>query len=92
LSTTDPCIAEATALLWVLEIARALRMDDIVIEGDAKICIEAFHNTATFTPWKIQSLISNAQTLSLNFSFVAICWVKREANMVAHSLAKVAAS
>ena len=95
LSTTDPCIAEATALPWVLEIARALWIDDIVIEGDAKICIDAFHyfhNTATFTPWKIQSLISNAQNLSLNFSSVTVCWVRREANMVTHSLAKVAAS
>ncbi len=91
LTTIDPCIAEASALLWALEIARAIHVMDIMVESDAKVCIDAFLGTTDYIPWKIQTLISNTRTLSLLFSSISVCWVSREANMVAHCLAKVAA-
>lgn len=91
MTTTDPYIAEASTLLWVLEIARAVHVMDIMVESDAKVCIDAFLGTTDYIPWKIQTLISNSRTLSLLFPFVSICWVNREANMVAHCLAKIAA-
>ena len=39
--TTDPLIAKTAVLLWALEIARDNRFPHILMEGDAKICIEA---------------------------------------------------
>ncbi len=92
LPTADPCIAETTALVWALELARAVNLSDILIESDAKISVDAFHGVADYIPWKIQSLISNARTLALKFSSVSLNWVCREANGVAHSLAKFATS
>ena len=50
LTTSDPCIAEASALLWAMEITRAVHVLDIVVEGDAKICIHAFHGTTDCIP------------------------------------------
>jgi hypothetical protein len=33
----DLCIVKAFALLWALEIARAVNLIDFIIEGDAKV-------------------------------------------------------
>ena len=63
-------------------------MNDIIVEGDAKLCIDAFNDFFLVTPWKIQTLIANARALTMKFSSVSVCWVNRDANMVVHSLAK----
>ena len=67
-------------------------MNDIIVEGDAKLCIDAFNDFFLVTPWKIQTLIANARALIVEFSSVSVCWVNGDANMVAHSLAKFAYS
>ena len=67
-------------------------MNDIIVEGDAKLCIDAFNDLFAVTPRKIQTLIANARALTVEFSSVSMCWVNRDANMVAHSLAKFASS
>uniref|UniRef100_A0A2N9HDB4 RNase H type-1 domain-containing protein n=1 Tax=Fagus sylvatica TaxID=28930 RepID=A0A2N9HDB4_FAGSY len=50
LLTSDPCIAEAVALLWALEIARAVHMPDIIVEEDAKLCCDAFNDGSAAIP------------------------------------------
>jgi hypothetical protein len=62
------------------------------VEGDAKICIEAITDEACFIPWKILSLVNNIKCLALDFDSCSFCWVHRDANDVAHSLAKFTSS
>jgi ribonuclease HI len=88
LLTDDPCIAEATAILWALEIAQTEEFLHIIVEGDAKICLDAIMEELSSCPWRIRSLISNIKCLALNFVFCRFCWVGRCANELAHSLAK----
>jgi hypothetical protein len=39
--------------------------------------------------WSIAVICDNVKCLALEFNFCSFCWVNREANMVAHTLAKV---
>uniref|UniRef100_A0A2N9GFD1 RNase H type-1 domain-containing protein n=1 Tax=Fagus sylvatica TaxID=28930 RepID=A0A2N9GFD1_FAGSY len=55
--TTDPATAEAAALLWALEIAVENKFTKIVVEGDAKLCIDAITIETTSIPWRIHSLV-----------------------------------
>jgi hypothetical protein len=90
--TTDPLIAETAALLWALEIARDNRFSHILIEGDAKICIEALAAEPEKVPWRIQTLVSNIKCVALDFNVCSFCWVPRDVNALAHSFAKFASS
>jgi hypothetical protein len=40
--------------------------------------------------WRIYNLRSDILDLTFEFDFCEFCWVKKEANMAAHSLAKLA--
>lgn len=79
------------ALLWTLELAHAQHFLDIIVEGDAKVCIEAISQSteAIPWPWRIMPLISNVKCLALNFFFsYCFCWVRCDANVLAHLLVK----
>jgi ribonuclease HI len=89
--TTDPLIAETTALLWALEIARDNCFSHILIEGDAKICIEALAEPEKVS-WRIQTLVSNIKCVALDFNVCFFYWVPRDVNALAHSFAKFASS
>ena len=89
--TTDPLIAETAALLWALEIARDNCFSHILIEGDAKIYIEAFAEPEK-VPWRIQTLVSNIKCVALDFNVCSFYWVPRDVNALAHSFAKFASS
>ena len=92
LPTFDPCIVEATAILWSLELAQVIGLPNVEVEGDAKICFEAIMVENAETPWRILSIISNVKLLALKFSSCSFCWVRGDANDVAYSLAKCASS
>ena len=78
----------AAAILWVVKLATSEKFDRIIIEGDAKVCFDAFNGESIANPWVISSVISNILVLSKTFISYCFCWVRREANEVAHSLAK----
>ena len=90
--TIDLCFVEAAALLCALELARDNHFPKIMVEGDAKICIEAISASSNTIPWKIFSIVANIKFLALAFSACSFCWVHRDANGVAHALAKYASS
>uniref|UniRef100_A0A2N9HWJ1 RNase H type-1 domain-containing protein n=1 Tax=Fagus sylvatica TaxID=28930 RepID=A0A2N9HWJ1_FAGSY len=90
--TTDPCTAEAAAILWAMELAKENNYLKILVEGDAKICIEVITEEAATIPWRILSLVNIIKVLALEFPAYSFCWVRRDANGVAHSLAKFASS
>uniref|UniRef100_A0A2N9JAY5 RNase H type-1 domain-containing protein n=1 Tax=Fagus sylvatica TaxID=28930 RepID=A0A2N9JAY5_FAGSY len=72
--TIDPCFAEAAALLCALELARDNHFLKIMVEGDAKICIEAISASSNTIPWKIFSIVANIKFLALAFSACSFCW------------------
>ena len=59
----------------------------IIVEGDAKLCFDAIHDES-FAPWIISTLISNICNVSKDFISCKFQWVKRDANAVAHAMAK----
>ena len=69
LLTDDPCIVDAAAILWALEIAQTEEFLHIIVEGDAKICLDAIMEELSSCPWRIRPLISNIKCLALNFVF-----------------------
>ena len=60
------------------------------MEGDAKICFDALNGNEDCNHWKIDFICSDSKMLS--FLFISHCffWVRREANNVAHVMAKFA--
>ncbi len=90
IQSNDPCYAEAAAPSWALEIAILESFTDIIVEGDAKVCIDAVSVTPDKAPWKIQTLMANVFILVVNFNMCVFSWVRRNANSVAHNLVKFA--
>jgi hypothetical protein len=58
-------------------LAHAQHFLDIIVEGDAKVCIEAISQSteAIPWPWRIMPLISNVKCLALNFFFFLVVFV-----------------
>ena len=59
------------------------------MESDAHVCVYALLLDSVGCEWCIYNLYSNILDLASEFVFCEFCWVKREVNMIAHSLAKL---
>ena len=92
LQYSDPTVAEASAIWWALELAKAANFESICIESDAEVCIDALSGPTIEIPWKIHALALQSLHLASCFSFCSFNWVRRNANQVAHAAAKVASS
>jgi hypothetical protein len=79
-------------MLWALEIALDNHFSNNLIEGDAKLCIEAIFAAPLSIPWGLQALVYNINCFVLKFATCSSCWVPRDVNALAHSLAKFTAS
>jgi ribonuclease HI len=88
----DPLQVEAAALFWAVQLATEKDFKHVIIEGDSKICIDALNGNLNTVNWSISSLICNISELCKYFSSCSFFWTRREANGVAHSLAKAASS
>ena len=86
--TCDPMLVEATAILWAVQLAYAEQFTSIIIEGDAKVCFDAVNGKAEDCNWSIPFICNDISVLSQSFDGICFCWVNREANSVADSLAK----
>ena len=58
----------------------------ITVESDSKV-YGLFDFSAS--RWSIAVLCDDAKALAAEFSFCSFCWIKREANMIAHTFAKL---
>ena len=87
-NSCDPLMAEAAAILWAIQVAKVENWSSIIIESDSKMCVDAILQDPPDSLWKIAVLCDNVKTLAAEFRFCCFNWVKREANMVAHTLAK----
>uniref|UniRef100_A0A2N9GBJ0 RNase H type-1 domain-containing protein n=1 Tax=Fagus sylvatica TaxID=28930 RepID=A0A2N9GBJ0_FAGSY len=82
----DPCIAEAAAIAWAVEIAKAENFMDIMVEGDTKVCIDAVAGATDKPPWRIQSFVDDIAILIVKFNSCCFCWVGRDANSMKNKM------
>ena len=68
----DVLFAEASAFLWALQLAKNLGMQQIIVEGDAKLIVEALLNNANDVSWVIAAIISDALVLASSFSSYSV--------------------
>jgi ribonuclease HI len=87
-NSCGPLMAEAAAILWAIQVAKVENWSSIIIESDSKMCVDAILQDPPDSLWKIAVLCDNVKTLAAEFRFCCFNWVKREANMVAHTFAK----
>ena len=90
--TLDPAMAEAAAINWALELALAEGFINILVESDAKICVDALLGPLDKCPWKIRTVTEHSLELACLFPSCNFSWGRRDANQMAHALAKVAPS
>ena len=88
LVTKGPATAEASAIKWALVLANQESFLKVTVESDAKVCINALLGVPDEANWNISNLCTDIQHLALDFVNCVFVWTKREANMVAHELAK----
>ena len=86
----DALFAESSAFVWALQLAKNNGMKKIMVEGDAKLVVDALLSNSNDVRWDIAALINDALCLAGSFSSCKFGWVKREGNAVAHVLAKYA--
>lgn len=63
LNTNDPTIAKAAPILWAIELAKAEGFSKVIIESDAKLCIETLNDLSDDQDWKIKTLCSDSKSL-----------------------------
>ncbi len=88
----EPFQAEAYAIMWALELAISEHFQNIIVKSNSKICIDALSDDSCNVFWNVVALISNIRGLSSLFNSSFFNWVSREANEVAHTLAKFVSS
>ena len=84
----DPATAEASAIKWALTLAKQEPFHKVIVERDAKVCIDALLGDLDEANWNISTLCTDIHHLALDFVNCVFVWTKRETNMVAHELAK----
>ena len=80
------------AVLWALQLALSEQFLYVIIEGDSQICMDSLNGNSSYGSWSISSICNDILALCKSFSGCNFCQVKREANNVAHSLAKFAST
>uniref|UniRef100_A0A2N9I5P8 Reverse transcriptase domain-containing protein n=1 Tax=Fagus sylvatica TaxID=28930 RepID=A0A2N9I5P8_FAGSY len=88
----DPEVAEPSAILWAIQLAKLEDFQNFIVESDSKVPVGCMNGIQAEANWKIAAIVSDVNFLSLDFVSCCFSWVKREANMVAHALAKFAVS
>ena len=85
----DPLVAEAAAVLWANQNAKVEKWTAICVESDSKMVVDLLLQDNYVGNWNIEVIYNDVRSLAVDFNFCSFCWVKREANMVAYTLAKL---
>ncbi len=88
----DPMVVKAMAIVWALELALSEKFAKVIVESDAKMCIEDLSYPTDTGYWKIRNFSIHTIDLISGFVSCNVHWVCRERNQVAHALAKAAFS
>ena len=84
-----PIVAEANAILWAAQLAIQEQWLHIIIEGDAKRCIDSLFVEDVLPDWSIANLVCSILNLKVGFVQCCFHWVKRVSNSAAHVTAKL---
>ena len=90
-TTGDPLVAEASTLLWALQLVVSYQFQHCIIEWDTKNCIDTCNGRLYDCPWSIAAICHDVKSLLHNCPNVVFNWVRRDANSVAHALTKFVA-
>ncbi|GKB03476.1 reverse transcriptase [Tanacetum coccineum] len=82
----SPLEAEAKAIWWAIQHARSRCYPEVVFESDSLTLVHALRNQSI--PLKIAAMFSDILSKSLAFGTCDWSFVKKEGNMVAHSIAR----
>ena len=88
----DPAIAEVAAITWALALVRDERCENVIVESDARNCINDLSCPPDATSWSYSALSSQTLNIVSYFLSCSFLWVRRDTNQTAHALAKVAFS
>ena len=88
--TGDALFAESSAFVWAFQLAKNNVTKKIIVEGDAKLVVDALLSSPDDVRWDIAALINDAMCLAGTFSSCKFGRIKREGNVATHSLAKYA--
>ena len=87
----SPSESEAMALCVALTRIRELSLYNVILELDCKATVNAFHSSL-LNYSEFGCLVSRCRSLASLIENVSIIFVKRQANMVAHTLTRAACS
>ena len=82
--------AKTEALLWVVQIAKQERWNQVAFEGDSQVCFNSLSNSAATPDWSIQTTISNIRSLAEVIHHSSFVWIKRSCNATAREVARLA--
>ncbi len=88
-NSCDPLVAEAADIRWAVQLDKMEDWRDIIIERNSKVCVDVIFQDLDDGDWNIFVLCTDAKVLAADFSSCLFCWVKREAYMMSHTLAKI---
>ena len=83
-----PIQAEASAILWAVELAIKEQWNLVCFEGDAKAYFDPLSSLDLPPDWTINSIINDIHNLARSFSCCNFVWVSRSCNAAAHATAK----
>lgn len=91
LYTSSPSEVEALSLLEALTFADNQGMTSVIFESDCKLVVDAI--ISTYSPLnEFEDIISRCKTLLASHSNYSVTYVRRQANRVAHSIARASLS
>jgi hypothetical protein len=74
---SEPCTVEVFAIRWAVELAKLESWLEIIVENNAKLCVDALLHESLDFDWSIYTLRSDTLALVLVSEFVScnFCWV-----------------
>jgi hypothetical protein len=66
IDVVDPEVAKASAILWVIQLAKLEGFPNVIIESDSKVPIDAINSNPKEANWKISAIVSDVNFLHLN--------------------------
>ncbi|KAL8496432.1 hypothetical protein ACS0TY_020229 [Phlomoides rotata] len=81
---------EAIGLFEALNWIKELDLRDVIIEMDAKLVVDAFNVVHKKSPTIFEDIIDACRHIFMSHPYCKVVWVGRQANFMAHHLAKIA--
>ena len=89
--SSDPLLAEALSCKEALSWIKELNLNKVIVETDSLMLAQAFNVSADNFSY-FGSILGDCQIIAKDLIDVNLVWVRRSANLAAHSLARAACS